>query len=206
MSQWTVWCNNIKHLIDGNTFHHQLGRAGYLLPGVLGDARVLPGVGQLHIDDVQLAVFAVRRELVFGVLAQVAVVLHPRGDGGGGRHLALEHGGRADGLGLLQHDVLNLLDELQRHGFELESREGFIWRRRAFSTGLQAAAPSFSRGRGLLGWNNHRQSVDVRWEVEGETGFLKTRGLRFRPLPRPLPASSAGCPSAETVQMSRPTR
>ncbi|TNN69532.1 hypothetical protein EYF80_020178 [Liparis tanakae] len=73
---------------------------------------------------------------------QVAAILHPSGNGGGGRDLTLEHGRRADGLGLLQHDVLNLLDELQGHGFELESSEGILWWRRAFPTGPQAAAPA----------------------------------------------------------------
>jgi len=88
---------------------------------------------------------------MFGTLPQVAAIFHPGGDGGGGRHLALEHGRRSDGLGLLQHDVLKLLDELQRDGFQLESCKRLVWWWGAFSTGLQSAAPSLSGGRGLFG-------------------------------------------------------
>ena len=129
------------------TFHHQLGGACDFLAGVLGDAGVLAGVRQLHVDDVQLAVFAVSGELVLGTLAQVGAVLHPGGDGGGGRHLALEHGGGSDGLGLQQQDVLDLLHELQRHRLQLEPSEGILRGGRAFSSGLQAAASAGVTGR-----------------------------------------------------------
>ncbi|KAF3843793.1 hypothetical protein F7725_002642, partial [Dissostichus mawsoni] len=129
--------------------------AGHLTadePGV-GLSGVLDGQSVLHADDVDLNLPGLfLQDLTVLLPYRILLFVQLTGsDGGGGRNLALEHRSRSDGLGFLQHDVLKLLDELQRDGFELEPCERFLWWSGTLSSGPQTTAPTFSGGRASSG-------------------------------------------------------